>query len=67
MRTKELAKEQIDVIVSKDTETKKAKERTACGIHETPNCLMELSVDLYTYVRVCVCDKVNLIQNFAIF
>lgn len=55
MRTKELAKEQIDVIVSKDTETKKAKERTACGIRETPNCLMELSIDLYTYVRVCVC------------
>jgi len=53
MRTKELAKEQIDIIISKDKETDKAKERTACGIRETLNCLMELSVDLYTYV-LCV-------------
>lgn len=43
----------MDVIASKDTETDRAKERTACGIRETPNCLMELSVDLYTYV-LCV-------------
>ena len=39
----------MEEILAKETETAKATQRTACGMRENENHLMELSVDFFTY------------------
>ena len=46
-RTKKLAIMQMENISKEKTETAKSDARTACGMRETKNALMELSVDLF--------------------
>ena len=46
-RTKQLAIKQMEEISAKRTEKAKSDARTSCGMRETKNPSMDLSVDLF--------------------